>query len=363
MPTARGWTVLAVGAALLAVGLTVGYPEFAALGGTGVLSVLVAAAWVGRPPGLTVERTFEPTRPRRGEPCRAVLDAHTVSRRTRAFVISDRVRGPAGDGSVVVPRLRVRGGLPSRVRYDVPTERRGPLTVGPLSVGRRDLLGLCRARQTVGTTAHLLVWPRWHPLRGLPAGVSPSLDGFADTARHGSIAFHSLREYRWGDDLRHVHWRTSARAGTLLVREYIDTALPHLVLLLDDRDSPHFEDAVEAAASILVAAGDAGLPVTLRLAGGAEAAASTGAGLDVLARAHPRDGVELDLAVRRLAPVIAGRTLVVVTGSETMVAFPGSADSRIVMVMLGGTRRVSVLPSGVTVLRAGSPAELALLWS
>src|SRR5258705_483069 len=168
----------------------------------------------------------------------------------------------------------VRGGIPARTGYDLPTDRRGLLSVGPLWVGRRDLFGLCGTDRPIGQTARLLVRPRWHPLRGVPLGVSPSLEGVADAALHGSITFHSLREYQLGDDLRQVHWRTSARVGTLMVREHIDTALPRLLLLVDDRaesyldDADAVEEAIEAGASILVAAGQAGLPVSLRLASG-----------------------------------------------------------------------------------------------
>ncbi len=121
-----------------------------------------------------------------------------------------------------------------------------------------------------------------HPLRAVPTGVARSLDGRVDGVPHGSITFDSLREYVVGDEMRRVHWRTSARVGELMVREHVDTSLPRLVVLLDDRAAAHpaarggiaetFEAACEAAASVVTAALREELPVTLLevVAGGTE---------------------------------------------------------------------------------------------
>ncbi len=65
------------------------------------------------------------------------------------------------------------------------------------------------------------------------------------------LAFHALREYVRGDDLRHVHWRSSARAGQLLVRQYHQTRRNHATVIVDDaRDSYKTEDDFELAVSI-----------------------------------------------------------------------------------------------------------------
>lgn len=371
MPTARGWSVLAVGAALVAVGLAVGYREFVAVGAAGVLGVILAAVWVGRPSRLVVDRSFEPARVSRGERCHAVVDVHTTSRSSRALTLTDRTAGPGGPRLITVGPFRVRGGMPVRVGYDLPTQRRGPLHVGPLSLDRRDVLGLCRARQTIGASTCLLVRPRWHPLPNLPPGFSPSLDGTADTAGHGSIAFRSLREYRWGDELRHVHWRTSARVGTLLVREFVDTALPRLVVLLDDRagsypsDGEAAEHAIEAAASVLVAADEAGLAVTLRLVGGRDVASQTNPGLDLLAQVRLVDGANPVDTVPPLASDTAGCTVVVLTGSALDIAAAVAARSgnaRVIVVGFGGTGAAPAPPPGVVVHRVASIAEFVAAW-
>ena len=73
------------------------------------------------------------------------------------------------------------------------------------------------------------------------------------------LAFHALREYVPGDDLRHVHWRSSAKAGELLVRQYHETRRGHVTILVDDRRVSYrrlrdFELAVSVATSIALRA-------------------------------------------------------------------------------------------------------------
>ena len=113
------------------------------------------------------------------------------------------------------------------------------MPVGPLRVTRHDPLGLVAVARGHGETVRVWVHPRIHPLTAVPAGVARSLDGRVDRVPHGSITFDTLREYVIGDELRHVHWRTSARVGELMVREHLDTSLPRMVVLLDDRSESY----------------------------------------------------------------------------------------------------------------------------
>ena len=95
-------------------------------------------------------------------------------------------------------------------------------------------------------------------------GFGPAL---SDTAPRGTLTFHSLREYTPGDDIRRVHWRSSARTGTLMVREHVDTSLPSTVVVLDTRANRYrdesFEDAVDVAASVVASSQARGFPVRL----------------------------------------------------------------------------------------------------
>jgi len=188
------------------------------------------------------------------------------------------------------------------VDYPVPTARRGVVEVGPLEITRRDPLALVGVVRRYGEAARVWVRPRVHTIAAVPVGLSRSMDGRVDRVPHGSITFAALREYVVGDDLRRVHWRTSARVGELMVREHVDTSLPRVVILLDDRAAAHgvdavgestFEAACEAAASVLVAAVREQVHVVVQLVSGA---ASTAAGTKTSGAAGPEEvGPLLDL--------------------------------------------------------------------
>jgi hypothetical protein len=149
--------------------------------------------------------------------------------------------------------------------------------------------------------------------------MARSLDGRIDKVPHGTITFDSLREYVVGDELRRVHWRSSAKVGELMVREQLDTSEPTIVVLLDDRASAHpevrdgtaasFEDACEAAASVVAAAVREDIPVMLHLVSGL----TTGPFLDVLTEAALAPG-DLTQKVRHLRSQRLGDTLVFLTG-------------------------------------------------
>jgi len=99
---------------------------------------------------------------------------------------------------------------------------------------------------------------------GLPAGLRRSHVGAEERIAHGGTDLVGLREYVPGDDLRRLHWATSARRGALMVREDADPATPLLTVLLDDRAGSYpsggFDEAVDLAASLLDAAAAASAP-------------------------------------------------------------------------------------------------------
>ncbi|MFF5180030.1 DUF58 domain-containing protein [Micromonospora sp. NPDC000316] len=272
--TARGVGLLVAAVVLLGVGFRFAYPELTVLGAAAGAAVGYAALTAAWRPRLLVTRRADPDRVGRGEPASMTLTVRNAGRlRSANLLAEDR----CGDRTVPVPVLRLRPGRDTEVRYDVPTHRRGVVPVGPLRVTRRDPLGLVALARPYGGTTPVWVHPRIHPLTAVPTGSGRSLDGRVDGVPHGSITFNSLREYVVGDELRRVHWRTSARVGELMVRENVDTSLPRLVVLLDNRAVAHpdrvggvaesFESACEAAASVVTAAHRADLPVLLLLVG------------------------------------------------------------------------------------------------
>ena len=384
-PTARGVGTVLAGAALIGAGFAFGYPELVVLGAAGVVAVLCALGYAARRLRLSVTREVRPERVTRGEACAQTLTVRNGSRWLSATLIAqDR----CGSASVAVPLLRLRPGHDTTVDYPIPTARRGVVRVGPLRVTRRDPLGLVGMARTNGGTAQVWVHPRTHPLVAVPVGVARSLDGRVDKVPHGTITFDTLREYVIGDELRKVHWRTSARVGQLMVREDLDTSLPRVVVLVDDRraayrdltedGSTDFESVCEAAASVIVATVRADLPVELLVASAAHpigTGAHRAAGpanaspmLDRLAEASPGAPPDvLDTATRRLRQHKLGDTLIYLTGSGrpddlAPVGALAPGYPTIVSGVFGDQFGVPKAVAGMQVLAVADAVDFAAAW-
>ncbi|KUL27704.1 DUF58 domain-containing protein [Actinoplanes awajinensis] len=363
--TARGIGLVVAALALLTAGFTSGYPDLALLGAAGLVAAGCALVFAFWRPRLGVDRVAEPDRVARGEPARMRLTVHNTSRlRAASLVATDR----CGRTTVPVPLLRLRPGNDTTVEYPVPTDRRGIVPIGPLRVTRGDPLALVRLSRTYGEIATVWVHPRIHLLRATPAGMARSLDGRIDKVPHGSITFDALREYVVGDELRRVHWRSSAKVGELMVREQLDTSEPTIVVLLDDRagsypDPEAFESACEAAASIVAAAVREDLPVGLHLV----STVVTGPYLDVLTEAALQPG-DLDGTLRRLRAQRLGDTLVFLTGPGGRADLGTVSSLRgtypVVLAALLGDRDGAPVAAGdrLIVIEADDGAEFAAAW-
>lgn len=372
MITARGIALVVAGVALLGVGLGFGYLELTVLGCGAVAAFAGSLLWAVWRPRLEVRREVRPDRVVRGEQCGAVVHVRNAARWRGASLIGhDRV----GADTVTVPLLRLGAGKETSTPYPIPTGRRGVIDVGPLRISRRDPLDLVRATREYGEPARVWVHPRMHAIHSVPVGTARSLDGVIDKVAHGSITFHALREYVMGDDLRHVHWRTSAHIGELMVREHVDTSLPRIIVFLDDRagvqDADSFEHAVEAAASILFAIVQAGLNVTLHLASGTVLEGRAGHGiqpfLDALAEAELGGEPSLDTAAQRLRHRRVGDTLIAFTGAPEQSALEAIGALRdvypsIVLGLIGHEGTGTATMAGLLVLNAADGADFARLW-
>lgn len=384
--TLRGWGLAVAGVALVASGFLFGYPELAVLGGISLVAVVVALLHAALRPELEVKRSVDPDRVSRGESSTVTLTIRNIGRFGAATLLAhDRCGwGRHSTATVPVPLLRLRHGRSTDVTYPVPTQRRGVVGVGPLQITRRDPLGLVSLTRGQGDTSTIWVYPKSHLMQSVPAGISRSLDGRLDRVPHGAITFDALREYVIGDELRHVHWRTSAKVGELMVREHVDTSLPRLVVLLDDRLSSwppfqgitceEFESACEAAASIVAAAVRDDLPITLQLVSGPAAASGRVKGaarglLDLLAEADParREEDALVNVSNRLRQHRPGDTLIYLTGTG------GHGDLALVTGLKGPFPSVAVgvigprtadepQSVGVLMLRAEDGPEFASVW-
>ncbi|WP_243727403.1 DUF58 domain-containing protein [Actinocrispum wychmicini] len=252
---------LVLGVSLGGLGIWSGYPGLTGFGAALVVLAVTGFCSVLRPIPVTARRDVRPrTVPRLGM-CVGTLELTCTSRRFAVQV--DAVDSVAGHPVAVATRM-LEPGERAEAEYRIPTERRGISRVGPLVLRRKGFAGMATSRAVLADTVDVRVVPRVLPVRGLPSGVRRGHVGADERVEHGGTDLVGLREYVPGDDLRRLHWATSARTGTLMVREDADPARPHLAVLLDDRPDPvAFEDAVEVAASLLTAAMAAGHPVRL----------------------------------------------------------------------------------------------------
>jgi uncharacterized protein (DUF58 family) len=300
-----------------------GYTELLVVAAAGLLAVVLALAWTWPRPRVAVERTISPERVVRGEPAEAQL---SVANPTRRRLPALRLRDQVGDRYVDVMLPRAAPGATGRTSYELPTSRRGIVPIGPLAVVRRDPFGLTRSARRHGSTETLWVYPRIHPMEPLASGRRRDLEGPTHDNASGSITFHALREYVTGDDLRLIHWRSTARTGTLMVRQQADPSQPHVTIVLDTHlasyDDAAFEAAVEAAASLVVASTSRRFPVRLLTADVILRSGRAGRGtasplLDHLTPLERSDApaATLGAAATRLAAERAGQSLVVLTGT------------------------------------------------
>lgn len=272
-PTPAGVAVVCGALALGVLGWALGYVALTVVAAAAMAGAVAGALATMAVPRLDVERVIEPPRVERGRPALGLVSVSNGARRrsrpcSAVEVIARSTSSATVDETVDIDIPSLAGGRSVAVPYQLPTSRRGAMTVGPLAIVRRDPFGLWQARRPVGDTVTLFVQPRIHPLDPRPAGRTRHLEGpISETAPRGTMTFHSLREYTAGDDIRRVHWRSSARTGTLMVREHVDNSLPSTVVVLDTRSERYegdtFEEAVDVAASIVAASQRRGFPVRL----------------------------------------------------------------------------------------------------
>ncbi|MCP2336389.1 DUF58 domain-containing protein [Actinomadura rupiterrae] len=367
-PLGRG--TAAASAVLYAAGWWLGYPEPAALAVAGLVAVVAAVLWTLPSPNLEVAREIAPVKVRRGEPASGVLTVTNRGRSVRGLSALDAAGATSVD--VAVPALR--RGARETVTYALPTGRRGEIPVGPLRLVRADPLNLARRVREYGSSETLLVRPKTVRLSVLPSGRAHHLEGpTSDRSPAGTATFHALREYVVGDELRHIHWKSSARTGTLMVRQLVDASLPTTAIVLDARpdawaDPDDFELAVDAAASVAVDAAGDRFPVRV-LTGDGPVAGTRGGPEDAERLLDALTGVTFQdterPAVDAARRVPAGGSLIVVApGTDTDLGRIASVRNRFDRVVLIRVRPEGPAspPPGVHVIDMASLDDLAAGW-
>jgi len=367
--TRRGVCTLVAAVVLGALGLVAGYPVLVTLGAVAAGAVVAAIGVAGRRPRVTVIRELFPDRVERGGRAGITLRVHNTSTRRQAgFVAVDRV----GPDRVTVTVRALAGGAEQSYLNELPTGRRGRHEVGPLSLRRADALGLGRSELLLGETATLWVYPKTHPVRALAGGLPlHHHDGEAtESSPRGSLDLREVRPYVPGDEVRHLHWKATARTGRLMIRDYADPHQPRFTVLLDNRREVRagFEDAVELAASLVVAAADADHRCQLVTSSGVDVVTTSGSDavpryLEELCLVVQAEEADLPLVPGALARA-GGGTLVVISSVMTPDDRAALAGLRprygdvVVIAMRGAAPEVP----GVRVLRAVSAVDAIRQW-
>lgn len=267
-------TALGVGALVglivsYSVGWLLGWIEFVAIGVGFLIALLFGLPFVvgGRP--LAIHRTVEPQRIMVGGEATSLLVITNEAKRASApRIVEDRIGGKAR----LLDIQAMGPGASTRALSALPTSRRGVVDVGPALITRSDPLGLYRRDLGQTGVVHLWVHPRVTALTPMRSGFVKDLEGPTyDNSPAGDVAFHAIREYSLGDDVRHIHWMSTARTGNLMVRHFVDNRRPYLGVLVDNGPESlpdeMFEVALEVAASLVVSAHQDSRPIAAWVGG------------------------------------------------------------------------------------------------
>ena len=259
MLTRQGWLVSGGAVALIAAGRVLGVLELFVIGAaTGALVVAALAIVYLSRLRLAVARQLTPPRVYAGTPSRVELSIRNDgSRTTPVLRLFDSVSGTRGADLLLSP---LEPDVVNRAAYRLPTDRRGIIEIGPLEVIVGDPFGLAASSTEAAPRAELTVYPRIDDIVAVPhtSGDDPhaGADHPSALGRSGED-FYALRPYVVGDDLRRVHWPSTARRDELTVRQDELPWQGRVTVLLDVRRSAHtpasLELAVSAAASIITA--------------------------------------------------------------------------------------------------------------
>ena len=255
--TVTGWVVWSVTVACLLAGISLAWREVVMLGVALALVSLLGLTVLRRRTLLAVAFDAEVYRVLPGSAAQVRLRLVSPARRATSATDLDI---PVGARTVTERVPRVNVGAVHETMLTVEAPRRTVIPLGPISVVRRDPFGLYRRSVALPGTAKVVVHPTTATLPPLSAGFVRDLEGEASRDLTDSdLSFHALREYVPGDDRRHIHWKSSAKTGRFMIRQYEQTRRSRMLILLDTRleayaDDAEFELAVSTAASLGVRA-------------------------------------------------------------------------------------------------------------
>ncbi|WP_051485768.1 DUF58 domain-containing protein [Nocardioides sp. J54] len=251
--TEAGWVVGVLAVALLVAAPMLHWRELLVAGAFLALLLLIAVLFViGRQP-LAARLDLARDRVIVGERANGYLTlSNPTGRRSRQLV----VEFPVGAGRAAFELPSLAPGAVHEELFAIPTAHRAVLDVGPVTAVRADPLGLLRRERRLSEMDTLYVHPKTLRVEGSAAGLVRDLEGrTVPKVSDNDVSFHALRGYVAGDDRRHIHWKSSAKTGTLMVRQFEETRRSHLLTMVSSRledyvSDDEFELAISIAGSL-----------------------------------------------------------------------------------------------------------------
>ena len=277
--TLRGRTLLTAGLTCVVCGIVLGQRGLVEIGAFLVALVVLTVVAVGRGRyDLALTRTISARVVRAGQPAQVRLVIANLGRvPTGSLLLEEELPYALGNR----PRFtltRIGRGWRRELEYQVRSELRGLYDIGPMTVRVCDPFGLITLDHAFEGAIPLTVTPRTVALPGGTLGglLDSSGDSRPRAFAVGSAEDVTVREYRHGDDLRRVHWHSSARTGELMVRREEQPWQARATLVVDNRERAHrgrgsassFEAVVAAAASVAVHLSERGFTVRLATTSG-----------------------------------------------------------------------------------------------
>ncbi|MES2169414.1 MAG: DUF58 domain-containing protein [Actinomycetota bacterium] len=251
--TPLGWVMLAVVPLAFGFGYGLGWLELVVVAWAGAVLIIVAAIYLIGRSAFEIGLTVPHSRVVVGERATGQI---VVQNPTRRRFLGVKAEIPVGQGLAEIALPSLAGGAVFRHEFVVPTLRRGVLRVGPVRTVRADPVGLVRRELVWTDSAELFIHPRTIGIPSTSTGFIRDLEGNPTRDLSNSdVSFHALREYTAGDERRYIHWKSTAKTGTYMVRQFEETRRSHLVIALslstaDYATDEEFEMAVSVAGSL-----------------------------------------------------------------------------------------------------------------
>ncbi|MGO4105018.1 DUF58 domain-containing protein [Leifsonia sp. YAF41] len=250
--TPAGWVVIAV-IALFPIGLVFGWAEFIVAGSIGMVLLLLALPFLLGGRAYSVKFSMPVDRVVAGGEVTGTLRVTNVSSRLE---LPGRIDVPIGQGLTDVHVPLMRAGAVHEELVSVPAFQRGVIDVGPVTTVRTDPLGVLKREVAWADIHRLYVHPVTVSIPSTSAGFVRDLEGNPTSDIVDSdMSFHAIREYASGDGQRNIHWKSTAKTGKLMVRQFEESRRSRLAVALslraDEYATPdEFEMAVSAVGSL-----------------------------------------------------------------------------------------------------------------